>query len=203
LKAELALKQEAAREAEEEERRIFGEVFWAKVSSFSPEEASFWLILYFKVQKTNARLNKRVQHLTITSKKYRMRVVRGILARDNQKTRLEASLKKRKLKAKGVLMGRTREMIRGLMAEGGVAQSKVNDIVHLVAEGLGIQVDDSVSARSCDRVMLETSVAGKMLVVEAIDACDGERSIQNKTFDITHLIWRLYTKRRRDINQAY
>ncbi|CUA67986.1 Myosin-10 [Rhizoctonia solani] len=67
----------------------------------------------------------------------------------------------------GIVRPEVRDMLRKLACEG-VANERAIDIVHIVAECLGVTIIGSVSARSIPRIMLEGLVQARMQVAHEL-----------------------------------
>jgi hypothetical protein len=76
------------------------------------------------------------------------------------------------MKEKGVIKEDCREMLRELQVLN-VPVEKVNDVVHVVAKGFGLNVKDSVSARAVGRIVREGGVAAEIQLVHEVEHAKG------------------------------
>jgi hypothetical protein len=82
-------------------------------------------------------------------------------------------LTKRWMKGKGgVFTEPSREMFRDLVVLK-VSPENVDPVIHTVGNGLGLQVQDHVSARQIGRVMEEAGIASDIQVAMEINASKG------------------------------
>jgi hypothetical protein len=58
------------------------------------------------------------------------------------------------LQEKGVISDSTREMIRELVSNG-ISVANIDNVIHIVSEGVGVEVSDHISTRSVGRIVLE------------------------------------------------
>jgi len=98
--------------------------------------------------------------------------------RDNRAPqKLEAAVEKSQthaLKVKGVFKEEVREMTRDLTSICRVPLARVNSVIHVVARGLGIIVEDSIDKHSASRITLEGQVAVDMQLVNEIHTAGGK-----------------------------
>ncbi|KIM77638.1 hypothetical protein PILCRDRAFT_11892 [Piloderma croceum F 1598] len=90
--------------------------------------------------------------------------------------KLEAAVERSQthvLKAKGVFKEEVREMTRDLMSICRVPLAWVNSVIHVVARGLGIIVEDSIDKLSALHITLEGQVAADMQLVNEIHTAGG------------------------------
>lgn len=78
-----------------------------------------------------------------------------------------------RLKEKGIILEASRDTIRELIRLG-VPVEHVDGVLRAVAGGLGITIQDSISARSVARIILEGGVAAKMQLAHLIINTDCE-----------------------------
>jgi hypothetical protein len=83
-----------------------------------------------------------------------------------------AAPNERYMKVKGVVQDECREMLRDLQTLN-VPVEKLNEVVHVVGRGFGLEIRDNVSTRTIGRVMREGGVASEMQIVREIDASKG------------------------------
>ncbi|KAF8059514.1 hypothetical protein FPV67DRAFT_1426248 [Lyophyllum atratum] len=76
------------------------------------------------------------------------------------------------LKEKNVIKDAIREMIRKLVCLS-VPEEKIDDMIHVVGEGLGCRVVDSVSTRTVSRIIHEGGIAAEMQLVSEIEGAKG------------------------------
>ncbi|KAJ6552438.1 hypothetical protein DFH09DRAFT_925151 [Mycena vulgaris] len=95
----------------------------------------------------------------------------------------------------GVFTETSREMLRDLVALK-VSGENVDPVIHTVGRGLGLQVQDHVSARQIDRVMEEAGIASDIQVAMEIDASkavtlsgDGTK-IRHIDYEAKHITFR-------------
>jgi hypothetical protein len=67
----------------------------------------------------------------------------------------------------GAIRPETRDVIKKLACQG-VSTERISEVIKIVADGLGIQVVGSVSARSVARIMLEGLVEARMQVAHEL-----------------------------------
>ena len=75
------------------------------------------------------------------------------------------------LKEKGVVSDPSRAMVRNLV-QLGVPVANVEGAINAVSEQLGVSVQDSLSARTVSRIVLEGGVAAKLQLVHEIQQTD-------------------------------
>lgn len=68
-----------------------------------------------------------------------------------------------RMKIKGVISDNSREMIQELVGLG-VSTKKVNEIIHTVADGIGLPVVDRIDSHSVSRITLEGGIAAEMQI---------------------------------------
>ncbi|KZP10314.1 hypothetical protein FIBSPDRAFT_913879 [Athelia psychrophila] len=71
------------------------------------------------------------------------------------------------MKEKGIITDKAREMVREL-AGCNVPIARVNDVVHAVSKGLGVNVADSIDKHSVSRIILEGKAASEIQLVHEI-----------------------------------
>ena len=71
--------------------------------------------------------------------------------------------------AAGVVEDWARDLIRSLVIKVGVPVTKVPAVFLLVAQALGVNVEDTVSDRTCRRIVLEGGVFAKTWLAKEID----------------------------------
>jgi hypothetical protein len=76
------------------------------------------------------------------------------------------------MKVKGVVQDECREMLRDLQTLN-VPVEKLNEVVHIVGRGFGLEIKDNVSICTIGRVMREGGVASEMQIVHEIDTAKG------------------------------
>jgi hypothetical protein len=78
----------------------------------------------------------------------------------------------RYMKTKGVVQDECREMLRDLQTLN-VPVEKLNEVVHVVGRGFGLEIKDNVSTHTIGWVMQEGGVASEMQIVREIDTAKG------------------------------
>ncbi|KAJ1300457.1 hypothetical protein OPQ81_005272 [Rhizoctonia solani] len=88
----------------------------------------------------------------------------------------------------GVIKPETRDMIRKLACEG-VSTERASEVINIVAEGLGIDVIGTVSARSVARIMFEGLIAARMQLAhelehaKSVTICGDGTSIKHQQYE--------------------
>jgi hypothetical protein len=78
----------------------------------------------------------------------------------------------RHMKKKGIVQDECWEMLRDLQTLN-VPVEKLNEVVHVVGRGFGLEIKDNVSTRTIGRVMREGGIASEMQLVHEIDVAKG------------------------------
>lgn len=73
----------------------------------------------------------------------------------------------------GVIRPEVRDMLRNLACEG-VSIKRASNIINIIANGLGVDISGSISARTVSRVMLEGLVQAQMQVAHELDSASCE-----------------------------
>jgi len=79
--------------------------------------------------------------------------------------------------AAGVIEDWARDLIRNLVIKLGVPVTKAPAVFLLVAQALGVNVEDTVSDRTCRRIILEGGVFAKTQLVKEVDESVSESAI--------------------------
>ena len=73
-----------------------------------------------------------------------------------------------RLKEKGGVVSFTaRAMVQCLVKEG-VPEAKIDPVIHIVADGIGVEVPDHIDARSVGRIVAEGGVAAEIQIVDEL-----------------------------------
>jgi len=115
------------------------------------------------------RAEQLIESLKKTKNTLRMRVKRSS---QKQEVAVEKS-QSRSLKEKGVFKEIVREMTRDLTSLCRVPVARVDSVIHTVARGFGITVEDSIDKHSVSRITLEGQVAADMQLVQEIHNAGG------------------------------
>ena len=96
-------------------------------------------------------------------------------SRVSQKLQAAAeNLQSHSLKEKGVFKEEVREMTRDLTSICRVPLARVNTVIHAVARGLGVTVNDTIDKHSAARITLEGQVAADLQLVTEIHDAGGK-----------------------------
>ncbi|TEB17434.1 hypothetical protein FA13DRAFT_1650221 [Coprinellus micaceus] len=99
-----------------------------------------------------------------------------------------------RLKEKGVITMETRRMVRRLGKEN-VPDAKIDAVIHIVGEGLGVEVDGHIDPRSVGRIIAEGGIASEIQIVDELkpENCEGftfsadGTAIRHRTFESHHV----------------
>lgn len=78
-----------------------------------------------------------------------------------------AKLSSHSLKEGGVISTKIRACVRDLVAHGAPLEG-IGKIIHSVAKGLDIKINDNISTRSAGRIVIEGGVAAQLQIVDAV-----------------------------------
>ncbi|EUC65941.1 hypothetical protein RSOL_503290 [Rhizoctonia solani AG-3 Rhs1AP] len=88
----------------------------------------------------------------------------------------------------GIIKPEVRDMLRKLACEG-VATERASEVIDIVAEGLGIYIEGTISARSVARIMFEGLITARMQIAhelmqaKSITICGDGTSIKHQQFE--------------------
>ncbi|KAF8871626.1 hypothetical protein BD779DRAFT_1680239 [Infundibulicybe gibba] len=103
------------------------------------------------------------------------------------------------LKHRGVVKDSCRAMIRNL-AVCNVPESHINNVIHFVGRGLGVDVMDSVDARTVGRIIQEGGIASEIQLVHEIESSKGHTisgdgtTIKNLNYEAKHITLQVPTE---------
>ena len=85
---------------------------------------------------------------------------------------LADTLKTHQMKTKDVIPDNSQEMIQGLVGLG-ILTKKVNEVIHTVAEGIGLPVIDNIDLHSVSHITLEGGIAAEMQLSHEVHSAGG------------------------------
>ena len=131
------------------------------------------------VKERHSKMKKKLRLVREQLSRVPSRLERAIQKATKMQSQAPAGIRRIK-SAAGVVEDWARDLIRTLVIKVGVPVTKVPAAFLLVAEALGINVEDTVSDRTCRRIVLEGGVVAKIWLVKEINESASESHQQNK-----------------------